>query len=475
MNSARHFSLTRRIIASVIGAQLLLIIGLTAAALLYGRAELRKAFDDTLDGRAMSTLALVRYSEDHPPVLTFDSELLPPSSNPNHKDLFEIRLANGRALAQSGSPPVIPGESGQRYMNFEVGGVPYRAVMLQDVQVLDTEEDVKVPDRVTVLYAASLLPVQENLAQLGASVAGAGLLLLLLASALVTWGVRRRLEPLRELAEQAGAISLQNWNFHPPGEAKMASELVPLTGAIETLLDRLHAAFRQQSDFTSNIAHELKTSTAILKSAIQSLLHRPRSEQEYAAGLDLLLQDCTRLEDLLARMLRLARLEQWTATGARDRLPLTEVRSTCESAISRIQALARERELEVELVSTGPETVYVRAEPEDLEVIWINLLENAVLHSPPGTKILVRIQQNSPEAAQVSVEDSGPGIPPEELPHVFERFRRGDRSRTRAAGGFGLGLAICKAFVTAYGGAIEAVPRPTQGTEMRVELPTEPA
>jgi signal transduction histidine kinase len=208
---------------------------------------------------------------------------------------------------------------------------------------------------------------------------------------------------------------------------------------------------------------------------LQSLLHRPRSEKEYQTGLEELLEDCGRLEDLLNRMLRLARIEQWAESDSPEPLPVSELTSTCESAISRIRALAHERDIEIDLVNPVSEAIYVRANPEDLEVIWVNLLENAVRYSPRGSKVLMRIHQNGGGATRVSVEDSGPGIPPEELPHVFERFRRGDESRSRSTGGFGLGLAICKAFVTAYGGSIEAVPRPVKGTEIRVHFPTEPA
>ena len=471
MAPLKHFSLTGRIIATVIGCQLLLIGGLTVAAVIYGRAEIRKAFDAALDGRAMSTLALVRYSEDHPPDLLFDSDMLPPSSDPMHPDLFQIKRSNGMVLSQSENFPqdTVPLSAG--YADFAWFGVPYRATILPNVQVLDSEDDLPVADKVSVIYAASVLDVQRDLEHLGFSVAGTGLLLLFLASMLVTWGVHRRLEPLHELAEQAGAISVHNWNFHPPSEAKIARELVPLTAAIETLLSRLHDSFRQQRDFTSDVAHELKTSVAIVKSTLQSLLHRPRSEQEYRVGLEQLMEDSSRLEDLLGRMLRLSRIDQMAENGPPANLAVTELTSTCESAISRIQPLADARNVKIELINPYSEAVYLRAAPEDLELIWINLLENAVRYSPPGANVIMRIARNGGGKTSVSVEDSGPGIPPEELPHVFERFRRADPSRSRLTGGFGLGLAICKGIVAAYGGSIAVANQSVQGTEVRVELP----
>src|SRR5579864_4878992 len=112
----------------------------------------------------------------------------------------------------------------------------------------------------------------------------------------------------------------------------MAKELAPLTSAIETVLERLRESFRQQRDFTSDAAHELKTSVAIVKSTLQTLLQRPRPEHEYRAGLESMLEDCGRLEDLLGRMLRLARIEQWAENGMNRKLGITEVTSTCEAA-----------------------------------------------------------------------------------------------------------------------------------------------
>jgi signal transduction histidine kinase len=492
----KPFSLTRRIIVTVLVGQLLLTVGLTVAAVIYARSELGSAFDSTLRGRATATLALVRYSDSNPPGLLFDASLLPPPSNLVHRDVFEIWDASGKVVARSSDSTELPSEeTGQAgdFADFSLRGRPYRAVLLRNVAVLDDEESVKVPSRVTVIYAAPLGEMREQLTQLGFSVAGTSLLLLLLAGGISAWSLRRGLEPLHGLAESAGAISVHNWDFQPPAGAAMAVELAPLTRAIETVLKGLKESFRQQRDFTSNAAHELKTSVAIVKSTLQSLQQKPRSGEEYRAGLDDLLLDCGRLEDLLERMLRLARIEQWAENGAPRNQAPTELVSTCEAAIERIQRLADGRQIRVELVPEGGAAIRLRADPQDLELIWVNLLENAVQYSPEGSKVSLRVHLNGAghvatgaaaggqvgasgnggRTVIVSAEDSGPGIPAEELPHVFERFHRGDPSRARETGGFGLGLAICKALVTAYGGRIEAINRPTRGTEVRVELPVE--
>ena len=198
--TGRPFSLAGRIIASVIVCQLVLTAALTTVAVLYARLELGRGFDAALNGWAANTLAAVRYTETEVPDLLFDPSLIPPSSNSRHPDLFEIRRSNGELLARSAGPLPVEVKEGATYGNFVLNGIPYRAIVLRQVPVLDREENISVPARVTVIYAASRVGLNERLVQLGVSVAGVGLLLLLIVSAVAAWGVRRGLEPLLELA-----------------------------------------------------------------------------------------------------------------------------------------------------------------------------------------------------------------------------------------------------------------------------------
>ena len=476
-NTMKSFSLTKRIIAIVVTCQLLLAVGLILVAVTYGRSELKGAFDATLEGKAMSALALLQYTEPKPHVLLFDATLLPPPSDPAHQDQYAIWSSDGQLIARSSGwesvPPALA-QRDQRYADFTLAGAPYRAVSLRNVSVLDKEaiEDTgKSPARVTLIYASSLAGNHLRLTQLAALVGATSILLLLVTSAFAVWSVRRGLAPLHELAAQANTISVRNWNFSAPPGDSLATELSPFVHAIEAVLARLKESFRQQRDFTNDAAHELKTSVAIVKSTLQSLLHRPRTQQDYETELEDLLEDCARLEDLLGRMLRLARIEQLAENGVPPKPATTELTSTCEAAISRIRMVAEERNIVLEFES--PPAVYLLADPEDLELIWLNLLENAVQYSPEGSTVTLRVRQNGGAMVEVSVVDSGPGIPPAELPHIFERFHRGDPSRARSTGGFGLGLAICKALVDAYCGTIEATNLPGQGTQMRVQLPAE--
>jgi two-component system OmpR family sensor kinase len=234
------------------------------------------------------------------------------------------------------------------------------------------------------------------------------------------------------------------------------------------MLSGLHRAFDQQREFLANAAHELKTPVAILKSTLQSLLQRPRETEEYRAGLEQALEDMARLEKLLHSMLRLARAEQWAAGSVRRDLEVIEVASTCQSAIDRLAPIARERNVSIELNKDG--AMPIRADAEDLELVWANLVENAIRFTPEGGRVQVRLHANNGNGI-VEVEDNGPGMSHDELAHIFERFHRGDSSRARETGGYGLGLAISKALVEAYGGTIKADSTPGQGTRMNVSLP----
>src|SRR5205085_4385555 len=133
--------------------------------------------------------------------------------------------------------------------------------------------------------------------------------------------------------------------------------------------------------------------------------------------------------------------------------------------------IAADHRTTIEFQNSAP--VITRADPEDLELVWVNLLENAVRYSPQGSVIQMALSANCGDRAKVVVTDQGTGIPQEELTHIFERFHRVDLSRNRETGGFGLGLAIAKALIEAYGGTIVAESELGRGTRMIVELPVQ--
>jgi signal transduction histidine kinase len=130
--------------------------------------------------------------------------------------------------------------------------------------------------------------------------------------------------------------------------------------------------------------------------------------------------------------------------------------------------MAEAKSVRVEVQSQG--TPQVKGDPDDLETIWNNLLDNAIRYSPPGGEVRLSISRDNGQA-RVAVQDQGPGIREEDLQNIFDRFHRSDASRSRETGGYGLGLAIAKAMVEAYGGTIAAETRLGSGTTFSVKLP----
>ncbi len=463
-------SIAQRLIAAVVVSQLLLATGLFFVALYFTHRQLLAAFDTELRGRAMSIAALVHYSEDEHPTLEFQGDMLPPPFEHRNADLYQVFDQNGKLIARSTGWPNVALQSALHptYTNFYWNGEGYRALCLSRVPVLDREADTPANDFLTVTYASPLSPVNRTVARLRLYIAGGCILLLCITVPLALWGLRRGLRPLDDLASNAALISTSNWDLNPSAEAMATRELLPLTQAMTSMLDGLRRAFAQQREFLANAAHELKTPVAILKSTLQSLLQRPRSSEEYRAGLEQCLDDMARLEKLLHSMLRLARAEQWAAGSLRRDLAEVDLRTTCEAAVDSVTPLARQHGIEIRVSSNGP--VSLRADSEDLELVWTNLLENAVRFTARNSTVQVRVASD-PQHAIVEIADSGPGIPPDELPRIFERFHRGDVSRSRDTGGYGLGLSISKAVIEAYGGSIVPKSEVGVGTRMIVSIP----
>jgi heavy metal sensor kinase len=465
-------SIKRWLITIVVLSQTLLAAGLLVTGILYTRRQMLSTLDNHIQAHATSVAALVRYTEAGNGTLYFDDSLIPPSVDPSRPDWFAVWTETPGLLFRSANWPAgleIPAQGPDRW-SFKLADVGYRGLRLFRVPVLDREEgDTSHPQTLTIVYASPTSRLEQQVRQSGWYIAISSLLLLAVTVPLTLWGIRRGLLPLQEFAQRAALVSTQNWELRLPEEVQQIQELNPLAEALKTMLDRLRHSFEQQREFLSNGAHELKTPVAVLKSTLQSMLQRPRTLEEYRAGIEDSLEDLERLERLVQSILRLARVEQWAHGALRRDLDVIDITATCEDAVERIRPLAEGRNTTVHLSKNGP--VLFRADPEDLHLVWTNLLENAVRYSPEGGCVEVGISRKEGGRAQITFEDRGVGIDPVQLAHIFDRFYRGDPSRNRVTGGFGLGLAIVKAMVEAYGGMVTANSSPGQGMRMTVVLP----
>jgi signal transduction histidine kinase len=464
----RNRSLSRQLIAGVLLAELLCAALFSVVAVEHEMHGRRRAFDVMLRGRADSLLGAIQDVEDPDDNVAVDpTELVLPK-----QDVYRVLNPSGRVLGQSpnSSADVLAGLAAPHkngYFSFQANGASYRAIRFDGMRVIDRVETGGIRRPVTVLYAAPTRDLWHEAVEAVQFYIVAGVALLAITGVALVWFLRRRLSPLQELAAIAGRVSAQSWQFVPPDEVLRTAELAPIALSIQELLKGLQQSFERQRQLTGDAAHELKTSIAVLKSSLQLLSMNPRTARQYEAGLDGLLVDTERMEDLSTRMLALARLEEAPVEQSES----SDLQAVMRAVAERFQPLANLKQVVLD-IGDG-ETCKVAMHPNDADVLCSNLIVNAIEHSFPTQRVSAFVR-NHDGVAEFRVADEGEGIPPAALPHVFERFYRADRSRSRNSGGAGLGLSISKAIVERSHGTIQIQSNVGTGTEVTVKLPIAP-
>jgi signal transduction histidine kinase len=463
----KSYSLTHRLITIVLLAELLAAVAISGAAMIYERHQRFRSFDIMLRGRADSLLGAVQDAEDAQDNVMLDGTEVnfPP------EDIYQVQDATGRVLGHSpnwsGPGPGVPATKAGKFLRLSLHGTHYRALRIEGLRIVDPgDKGGGIPRRVSIFYGSPVDRVWKDIWRAVAFYAATSLALLAVSGMLIFWFLNRGLAPLRELAAEASGVSVESWNFNPPQTARMIRELAPLTGAMETVLTGLERSFMQQRRFVGDAAHELKTAVAVLKSSLQLLTLKQRTALEYEHGIERCQLDCERMEDAVAKMLTLARLETKTEL---PRGPFeTDLANTLRQVSRQFESVAELKCVRI-LVSVA-EPVMVDIEPEQLQLLCSNLLLNALQHSAAGSAVRAVVQQAG-TGAELSIEDDGEGIAPQDLPHIFDRFYRGDPSRSRNTGGTGLGLSICKAIVSSWQGTIEIASDLGVGTRVMVRFP----
>jgi signal transduction histidine kinase len=459
-------SIAFRLIVAVIAVEALFAVLIVFLAFGYERHVQFDAFHTMVHGRADSVMGAIQDSEDAEDTLIMSRQdlHLPPA------DVWEALDGDGRVLGRSDNWDNAVIEEGKRgrdgFFRSELNHRGYSVFQLRGTRLVD-------PDapgggklhHVLVYYGAPTGPVWHVIHGAVKFYALGSLLLLVVTGPLIAWLLHRGLAPMRELASLAAQVSANSWEFSPPATARSTPELAPLTAAMESVLARLEKAFRQQRVFVSDAAHELKTALAVIKSSLQLMALRPRTVAEYQEGLERSLADADRLETLVGQMLTLARVESADASAAAGECDLA---SWVGKVRDHLRPMAELREVSLH-VATAP-AAWVRVAPEDCFLVVSNLLLNAVQHSPAGASVEVEAGRQEGNAWLV-VRDHGKGVPADVLPHVFERFYRGDPSRARATGGSGLGLAIVRGIVDRAGGTIAVENCAEGGAKVTVRLP----
>ncbi|CAB1369051.1 heavy metal sensor histidine kinase [Denitratisoma oestradiolicum] len=264
---------------------------------------------------------------------------------------------------------------------------------------------------------------------------------------LLGWmAAKRGLTPLHAIKREAAAITADRLDSRLPTES-IPVELVDLAETLNQMLARLEDSFRRLSDFSSDIAHELRTPVSNLLTQTQVMLSRSRTVDEYQDVLASNAEELERMAKMIADMLFLAKADNDLVM---PNLEAVDLRTEAEGLASFYEAVAEENG--VTLTVDGSATV--SGDRLMLRRAIGNLLSNAFGHTPRGSYVRIQIGMNEDRTAMIQVENSGETISPEHLPRLFDRFYRTDPSRKRLADGAGLGLAITRSIIQAHGGSV---------------------
>ncbi|HEY7697686.1 MAG TPA: HAMP domain-containing sensor histidine kinase [Vicinamibacteria bacterium] len=337
---------------------------------------------------------------------------------------------------------------------MEWEGTPYR-VLRKEISILGRAFDVRLASSLQ-----SLAVVRKRLALLLLTAAP---LALVLCSAGGFYIARRALKPLDEIAESAAGITVGNLSNRiavPP--TRDALERLALT--FNEMLERLDTSVRRIEQFSADASHELRTPLAVIRTTSELALRHGRTADEYRADLEDIHTQAVRLSELTDVLLALSREGVESQPVAMSEIDLLDLVS---DVCRQFRKEASSRGLRLQIEGAEPPVTVMGNDPS-LRRLVSTLLENAFAHTREGG---VTVSVRGAPAAELSVTDTGEGIPEESLGRVFDRFYRVDSSRSRATGGHGLGLAIAQRIASMHGAELTVESKLGAGARFTVRFP----
>jgi heavy metal sensor kinase len=319
----------------------------------------------------------------------------------------------------------------------------------------------------TIQVAALTGEIEEGLARFRWT------LLLLIPAVLVIaaaggwWMSRRALAPVDEITATARSIGESSLSRRLPVPATY-DELARLSVTLNQMLERIEGAFRRVTEFTADASHELRTPIALMRTSAELALRKQRTEGDYRGALEEILAEAERTTGLIENLLTLARADAGKAQM--ERSPVDAASLLLEVA-EQVRKLAAQKEIlfDHSPLNPGPR---ILGDAGALRRLLLILLDNAVKCTPSGGSVAL-VARVEGQSLHVEVRDTGIGIAAADLLHIFERFYRADKSRSRDSGGAGLGLSLAKWIASAHGGEIFVESSIGKGSVFRVVLPLE--
>ncbi|MES1982205.1 MAG: ATP-binding protein [Pseudomonadota bacterium] len=317
--------------------------------------------------------------------------------------------------------------------------------------------------RYLVEVGTSDAPIRNALDGLMATLLLGFPVLILLAAGggyLLVW---RSLRPVSDMIRCAETLSQNSLNQRLP-VPPTGDQLENLSRTLNRMIDRLDAACSQNLRFTADASHELRTPLTVMRGELESIVDTSSLPRHLRERIGSVLEETERLSRITEGLLTIARLDSGETPIERVNFDLGKLVAT---TTDQMLLLAEDKHIEVH-VQAPP--IIIPGDPARMKQVIVNLFDNAIKYTPQGGRIDIEVRQET-DAVILSVKDNGIGIDEEALPHVFERFYRADKVRSRGLGGTGLGLAIVRAICTRHGGSVEVLSIATRGSQFIVKLP----
>ena len=316
-----------------------------------------------------------------------------------------------------------------------------------------------------VVVGALASGIDEQMKTLDRIVALTAAVAMIIAPIVGYWLAGRVITPLSRMTSTAAKLHPEHLEERLPIR-DTGDELDQLAITVNQLLDRIFTYLQEHRESLANAAHELRSPLAAIRSSVEVALNRGRTTEEYEELLESIIEQGASLEILVNQLLLLSEMERDHLELPTDPVQLDQL---VNRSVSMFQGVAEQKGVDLQLRDLRP--VRVAGNRLHLKEVVNNLLDNAIKFTEPGGKVTVSVQEEDETGMGVlRVADSGIGIPSTDLPKVFDRFFRSDRSRSRDIPGTGLGLSICKSVVEAHGGTV-SVQSPGVGTTFVVRLP----